>query len=377
MAEESPQQSPPLSATGMYRARPSSLQSGGSSGDREKFERDELAIVLSHFDLGILQKLKDFPKGSRKAPKLLIKSNQGAYLLKRRAVDKCDPKMVAFCHGLQMHLAAKQFPLPHLVGTREDNNSMLEWSDCIYEVFEFINGTRYDRSLEATQDAGRILGLFHQLITDYQSDYKPPSGTYHGARAVEKALDAIPDRLAKVDPEHEARKDRLGELVAFLRESYQGAWEKAESYGLAKWPKQVCHSDWHPGNMLYLKTRIVAVIDYDAARYQQRIIDAANGALQFSVIRTADTVDQWPEHLDLSRFKRFLMGYDGVNQLSQNELEVIPWLMMEAMIAEASIPVATAGRFAHIDGFDFLEMVERKVRWLKQNAAELTSVLDD
>ncbi len=361
----------------MVRARPSSVQSGGTSGDREQFEGYELAIVLSHFDLGKLEKLKEFPKGSRKAPKLLIKSSHGAYLLKRRAVDKCDPRMVAFCHGLQVHLASKQFPLPHLIGTKDDDNSMLEMDGHIYEVFEFINGTRYDRSLEATQDAGRILGLFHQLVKDYQTDYQPPSGTYHAARAVQKAMDAIPGRLSKVDSDYDAKEEEIDEVVEFLRESYHGATDKAESIGLSKWPKQVCHSDWHPGNMLYLKTRIVAVIDYDAARSQQRIIDAANGALQFSVIRTADHVDQWPEHLDKSRFKRFLMGYDGVNQLSQNELEVVPWLMIEAMIAEASIPVATAGRFAHIDGLSFLKMVRRKVAWLQENVEELASVLDD
>jgi Ser/Thr protein kinase RdoA (MazF antagonist) len=376
MADRSPQEEPPLSASSMNRARPSSMQSGGSSGDREQFEGYELATVLSHFDLGYLEKLKEFPKGSRKAPKLLIKAGHGAYLLKRRAADKCDARMVAFCHGLQLHLASQQFPLPHLIGTKEENNSMLELNNCIYEVFEFINGTRYDRSLEATQDAGRILGLFHQLVKDYQTDYKPPSGTYHAARAVNRAMEAIPNRLVKVDKENKSKSDEIADLVGYLAETYAEASQKADKIGLSDWPKQVCHSDWHPGNMLYLKTRIVAVIDYDASRFQQRIIDAANGALQFSAIRTADSVDKWPEYLDKTRFKRFLSGYDAVNQLSQNELEVTPWLMMEAMIAEASIPVATSGRFAHIDGLSFLKMVRRKVEWLRERVDELSGILD-
>jgi len=90
-----------------------------------KFKTDELAIVMSHYDIGIIRKIREFPRGSRKAPKLLIKGSDQYYLLKRRARGKDDPYKVAFCHQLQMFLADKQFPLPHLIGTREDNNSML------------------------------------------------------------------------------------------------------------------------------------------------------------------------------------------------------------------------------------------------------------
>ncbi len=352
-------------------------QSGGSSGERERFEGHELAIVLSHFDLGIIDRVKEFPKGSRRAPKLVIKADRGAYLIKRRAQDKCDPGMVAFAQYLQLHLASKQFPLPHLIGTKGENNSMLQMNGYIYEVFEFISGTRYDKSLEATHDAGRILALFHKLVHDFESEYQPPSGTYHGAKIVAKALDQVPRTLERVDPVGSAKNAAdIQHVVGELRRSYNEAADKVNALGLSEWPEQIIHSDWHPGNMLYLKTRVVAVIDYDAARYQQPIIDTANGALQFSVIRTAESPDKWPDYIDESRYKRFLMGYDDVNQLTQSELGAVPWLMMEAMIAESSIPVANAGKFAHIGGLEFLRMVLRKVEWLRENAEKLASALD-
>lgn len=88
--------------------------SGGQStkSDRQQFAADELAIVLSHYKLGVIDKIKEFPRGSRKAPKLLIISERGPFLLKRRAMGKDSPEKVAFCHGIQLHLASKQFPLP-------------------------------------------------------------------------------------------------------------------------------------------------------------------------------------------------------------------------------------------------------------------------
>src|ERR1700742_1397320 len=94
------------------------------AGQRETFGVDELAIVLSHFDIGIIDSIVEFPRGSRKAPKLLVVAEHGKFLLKRRARGKDDPFKVAFCHALQLHLAAQQYPLPHLIGTRRDNNSM-------------------------------------------------------------------------------------------------------------------------------------------------------------------------------------------------------------------------------------------------------------
>src|SRR5579862_5568112 len=132
------------------------------SGQREAFSAEELAIVLSHFDIGVIDSIVDFPRGSRKAPKLLIVSEQGKFLLKRRARGKDDPYKVAFSHAIQLYLASKQFPLPHLVGTKKNNNSMLQWSNSVYEMYEYIPGQNYPQTLEATFDSGRILSLYHK-----------------------------------------------------------------------------------------------------------------------------------------------------------------------------------------------------------------------
>jgi homoserine kinase type II len=362
-----------MAAVSIARSAQSSLREGG---DRDRFGAEELAIVLSHFDLGVVEAIQEFPRGSRRAPKLLLRTEKGTYLLKRRARGKDDPFKVAFCHALQLYLASKQFPLPHLIGTKKDNNSMLQLKGGIYEVFEYITGTGYDNSLEATQDSGKILGLFHKLVRDYQPEYEPPRGSYHATRTVQTSMANVLTSLMKVDPRASDPSSKVGELVKFLQHSYNEAAMRANELGLPDWPMQIIHSDWHPGNMLFRKVRVVAVIDYDAARLQQRVIDVANGALQFSIIGGGDDAAQWPDYLDMSRFKRFLRGYDAVNVLSKSELQTIPWLMIEALIAEAVIPIAATGSFARMEGWGFLQMIERKVRWLRAHAEDLASALD-
>src|SRR5947208_3521108 len=138
--------------------------------EREKFTAEELVIVMSNFDIGLISAVKEYPRGSRRAPKLLITAEKGEFLLKRRARGKDDPFKVAFSHALQLYLASRQFPLPHLIGTHHENNSMLQHNNHVYELFEYVRGNSYDNSLEATHDAGKTLGLYHRLLQDFKTE---------------------------------------------------------------------------------------------------------------------------------------------------------------------------------------------------------------
>jgi len=340
------------------------------TGVREKFGAEELAIVLSHFDVGVIDSIVEFPKGSRKAPKLLIVSDQGKFLLKRRARGKDDPFKVAFCHAIQLNLAAKQFPLPHLIGTKKDNNSMLQWRSGVYELFEYIPGQGYPQTLESTFDSGRVLGLYHKLLENFQSEWTPPSGSFHNSPSVESGLKALSSNIPGGTELH------IAQTLNFLRDSYLHAARTAERLGMDTWPKQIVHADWHPGNMLYRENHVVAVIDYDSARLLPRVIDIANGVLQFSIIGGDEDVAKWPDYCDESRFKRFLRGYDEVMLLSQAELKAVPWLMIEALIAEAVFPIATTGSFGRMEGLAFLIMVQKKVSWLQKNAQRLVDLAE-
>jgi homoserine kinase type II len=344
----------------------------GVTGQREQFASEELSIVLSHYDIGILDSISEFPRGSRKAPKLLIVSEQGKFLLKRRARGKDDPFKVAFAHSLQLYLAGKQFPLPHLIGTKRENNSMLQWRNSVYELFEYIPGQAYPQTLESTFDAGRVLGLYHKLLDSFKSEFQPPTGSYHMATAVEQGLKSI---AANVPPAM-AGNPEVQPMLAELLAAYRRAAEAVEAEGLERWPRQIVHADWHPGNMLFRDNHVVAVIDYDSARLQARVIDIANGALQFSIIGGDDDVSRWPEQVDEARFKRYLRGYDEVMLLSQAEIRAIPHLMTEALIAEAVFPIAATGQFGRMEGMSFLQMVQRKVRWMTGNTGRLIELAE-
>ncbi len=335
----------------------------------DQFDAHELAIVLSNYDLGIIESIREHSRGSRRAPKLLIKTQHGEYLLKRRAPGKDDPYRVAFTHELQLHLAARGFPLPQLIGTRPDHNSMLLLQDHIYEVFQFIRGKRYDRSEHAAEQSGVSLGALHRLLATYKSEYETPKGTYHDVRDIGARAALIPDAIVKADPH--ADRAELHRMCQVLSESYRNATYQVDTANYRQWPRTLIHGDWHPGNLLYDDRVVLAVIDFDSARMETRATDVANAALQFSIQMGATTdCRSWPEGLDLTLLQRLIRGYNqaAATPLSPQEQRALPWLMIEALIVESVIPIAATGRFGALKGIDFLGVISRSVKWIETHA---------
>jgi homoserine kinase type II len=342
---------------------------------RSKFGTEELAVCLSHYDLGIIYSIKEFARGSRRSPKCIIECEKGKFLFKRRHKGIENIRKVAFTHQIQLKLAAENFPLPHLYGTRKDNNSMLVVNDHIYEMQEFIDGTGYDGSKQSTEQGGHALGLYHKLLEGFDSDFEPLTASYHNAKAIHRSIIKTAEALKPQIEENHDKK--IVETIKYLQHTYRRCAEQVNNLGLPTWPRQIVHGDWHPGNMLFHDQLVVAVIDYDTARLQQRVIDLANGALQFSIIGGGENPLEWPDHIDVERFGVFLQGYDSVNVISLDELRAIPFLMCEAMIAEAVLPIATTGSFGRFEGIPFLTMIRRKVEWIFTNIKTLWGVLGE
>jgi homoserine kinase type II len=343
---------------------------------RETFEAEELAVALSHYDLGVIESITEFTRGSRRSPKVGIVSQKGKFLLKRRDPTRTSPNRVEFCHALQSHLIARAFPLPRIVSPVDANGScrtVLRLRNRTYELFEYVSGHTYRGLDSETHDAGRTLATFHRLTSDFQFGADRPTGDYHDANAVRTGLNTIPSAIDS----HESVLGKQAELLgatSSLYDAYDDACEHVRDWGLDRQPERVIHSDWHPGNMLFKNGQVAAVIDYDSARFSRRVLDVANGMLQFSILSGAEP-ETWPEHLDEAQANLFLSGYEEVEPLDAMEYRCIPYLMIEALIAETVLPVAMTGAFGKWHGFRFMQMVCRKVRWLRQNAPRLTDAL--
>lgn len=342
-------------------------------------------LVCSRYDLGAIHSLRRLRGGSRESPKVLVVSDRGRFLIKRRPPRGDDlSHRVALSHEVMLHLGSHGFPVAPLVGTRADNNSLLELNGFVYEVFRFIDGHRYERSPAEAMAAGRLLASLHRLLHDLHPRWTPPDMTFHNHPAVVPSIDDLMGRST----DGAMRAD-----LAALRDAYLRAAAEAERLGAMRHPAQLIHADWHPGNLLFagpqatsgapVEPRVVAVLDFDAVRSGRTIMDLANGALQFAVARrpgggserhggTGIRVSLNPELV-----RAFCLGYHAEptpTRFQSGDMAVVPWLMIEAIVVETLAPIAATGQFGKVSAAAALAMTRQAVEWMATGAERLVSL---
>ncbi len=340
-----------------------------------RFEPRELAIVLSHYDLGVIEQIRVFARGSPRAPKVRLRGRGGDFLLKRRAPGRDDPGRVAFAHAVQAHLSAAGYPVPAIIATR-DGQFCLRLEGRTYEVFRFQPGGRYDGSVPASYAAGEALGALHQALAACHPPAAPPRSGYHAAAGIDAGLSRIPEAVAAREPG--PGTDGLRRACESLRDAYHEAAGRVERGGFSTWPAGIIHGDWHPGNLLYDGGgRVSGVLDFDSARREPLAADLANGALQFSMTYAPQgDPARSPEGLDLDRMGALVRGYRRAGgQVGPEALAALPWLMIEALVLESVVPIAATGAFGGISGNSFLQMIEAKVHWIVLRVGELAGLL--
>lgn len=337
--------------------------------EHARFDPGELAVVLSHYDLGVIESVTDFPRGSRRSPKVGIVCEEGKFLLKRRALIRARPDRVRFTHRVQKHLIEAGFPAPKLVPTHR-GEAFLQLREHVYELFEFLAGGPYRRTVEETRAAGVLLGQFHELTESLAGDAEGlPRGDFHDAPGVRTGLCGMGGTLTSHDS-FSGDEAELATLVQALLSVYDRSVDTVNAADPDAWPTRIVHADWHPGNLVFRNHKVVGVIDYDAMRRSRRVTDLANGALQFSMMAGGDPAS-WPDELDEDRYVAFLSGYESIAPLSASEQACVPPLMIEALIAECVAPITQTGSVGRWSGYRVLQMVRRKVAWVEEHGERL------
>ena len=326
------------------------------------FTSEELTQILSHYDIGTILQVKPLSAGSKRAPKMVITSEQGKFLAKRRPKGKDDLYRVAFSHAVQTHLAKKAFPVTSLVATCDENNTILQLNNHIYELYKFVTGVRYNGSSEATVDTGRQLAKIHMYLADFAGQWKPLRSIFHDSSNVRRHMKTIGSNKNTTEPDRQ-----LQGTVDALMSLYNNSSVRVDALGFDSWPQQAVHGDWHPGNMLFTNGKLAAVFDFDSVKIAPPVTDLANGMLQFSIVGNRPNPADWPGYLDQAKLVQFLNGYRKVIELDKNKLGSLLDLMIETIIAEAVLPVAATGFFGNLSGTDFLKMIQRKAEWLNKN----------
>jgi len=339
---------------------------------RARFTLGEVTEVLGRFAIGPIRRATEYPAGSRKAPKLLLETEAGRFLLKRRSITRHPLPRIRFGQAIQRTLERFRFPVAGLVPLRGSDETLLVHDGHAYELFRYVEGTRFDRGEESCTRAGETAALLHRYLVGVAAEGLEPA-SFHRSATVTVALRTAIESIASVDP---AADPAVFEVpVRALSVAYAEASARVEAAGFRDLPVVTVHGNFHPGNLLYAGGRVAAVLDFDSARHEPRIVEVANGMLQFAQPGERGVSPlEWPTKLDRKRFQAFLAGYSEATDapLSAVERSMLPWLMIEAMVAESIIPVANTGSFADLPAGPFLATVVRKCEWVRERAEAIS-----
>ena len=340
---------------------------------REKFNAREVAQVLSHYDLGVISNIREYRRGSRRAPKLKLETERGEYMLKRKNTGHSRERAEAG-HALQAYAAAAGVPVAALVPMRH-GGTLLSLGDSLYEMYEWVQGSRFERDPEQAREAGVALARLHRAFAPLELGAELPTGGFSEIHAVRRSLyladAAASERLQGAD------RETVRASAASLDGHLERIEQKLVERGLPLQRMSVCHGDFHPGNTLWFGVALGAVIDFDSARHEAIAAEVANATLQFSLKhRVGENPDAWQIGLDTDRLRAFSAGYRSqpatvpLDQVAP----LVPWLMMSAVIAEAAAPIARDGDFAGIPAAPFLRATTRLVDWISDRTRAISGV---
>jgi Ser/Thr protein kinase RdoA (MazF antagonist) len=341
--------------------------------EREKFASREIAQVLSHYDLGVIREIREYRRGSRRSPKLRLETERGQFLLKRK-VRGYSADHARTVHELQRLAAQARVPVAPIVPLR-GGGTLLEFGGHLYELFTWVDGRRYERDPAQAREAGVALARLHRAFDAVGSPGRLPAGGFSDIDAVRRSL-RLAEAAALRSSDSTAHAE-LQALVASLDHQEARVGKKLAEKGLGGQLSCPCHGDFHPGNTLWSGVSLAAVIDFDSARHESVAAEVANAALQFSIKhRVGNDPDAWQVGLDPDRLRAFIEGYASQPEVAVREdiAQLLPWLMISAVIAEAAVPIARDGTFAEIPALPFLRTTSRLVDWIAQRTRAIAGL---
>lgn len=329
--------------------------------NRTRLEAAELRAVLDLYGIEGIGGVRAFERGNPAAPKALIESASGKYLLKRRAPGFDDFARIRAEHEAQIALQSARLPVPAPVSSR-DGDTLVIVEGRFYELFPYVEAEEWSPGPEPARVAGETLAGIHRVLAKIGT-HATGSESDHRAH-VEYAF----RHLAAHHPNLRGSLDRL-------EQDWSSALGHRAHHDGRIGPVALIHGDYHPGNTLWRGNEIVAVIDFETMRPAALLEEAAIAGLHFALDRSGNDPAAWPDAPEIGRLEKFWIGYDPRSRIDDTPFEVLPWLMIERLITEAAPRACRTAGFGRHAAADMLPFIARTTSWLADHADGVALIL--
>lgn len=335
-----------------------------------------LEELLATYAFGTVRSADLMPGGKNQHHQLV--TSDGTFVVRRSYRSKTEAALDAELE-LIAFLREHGFPAPEVVPTA-DGRTWTTVGGRLYTVWVYVRGRAFSADQPADLDqAATALATYHRLVEGFTPAAPRPSG--------EGLADRLADRLAQVraladdaaGPSAVQGHDDAGRLaLATLPYALDEAQRTVGLLaGLAPGlPRALIHGGCRRGSLRFQGPALAAVLDFDSARWEARVIDLGIAVHDFAKRYGDPKSDEYKVALDLDVAARFLRVYSEGNPPADEEIEALPALLAAKRLHRS------LGRYSRLlEGTTtpgdapkvILEMA--RVRWLAAHADQLQTAL--
>lgn len=251
------------------------------------------------------------PAFSTTSRKSIVDDGGNKYFIKEKPKYCCSSYNLSLCERFQRFLSERTIFVPRIIDTKS-GNPYLRVGSTLFLTTEFVEGRIFNGSMQDTEKAGEVLGKIHLLSKEFH---------FPNLQKKYSSEDAL-QFIDMADQLEEARDDKWKESAILALKAivnkYSGQLDKNVPY-------IVNHADYAPFNLVYDKSNVAAVNDFDNVDYRPRIRDLAGAIVSFcdglSYAGTTSSLRKpIPTSLNLEKAKAFIKGYSrNSSALSKEE----------------------------------------------------------
>lgn len=303
-----------------------------------------------------------------------LHTNSGDFVLKLYRAPMNEPSL-DYEHALlrRVKTTGLSFAVPAPLPTR-DGALRIQVPDGWVTLTPYLHGRcpefrlRNGRRPEAPAEAGALgaaIGELHGTLADEPLLRRP------GATLFDALFGFPPPERAPLTltPEQAGLPDRapFGELLA----SWRAEAAELEAFVDGTYrvlPRQICHNDMSPANVLLQNGRVTAVLDWEFATVAARSLDVAMG------LRLVMQV--WNDAAPWEMVSRFASGYGRRTRMTAAELAALPELLRLRNTIPGLWWLGGGGASTDTEHFQRRILAMRHLTgWLRENGERLIDVV--
>ena len=259
-------------------------------------DRKMLGTLAEHYGLGKLLRASGVPAGSVNTH-YLLETRKGKFFLKIDEVKK--PLEIQSELDLLLFLRVEGFPCPQPLADRQ-GQYLADYRGKPVSVYASLPGKALSEETLTTaqmEAVGRALASLHIIGQEYPKD-------------IENRF-----RFACISELYQSMKEKMPVYFKHLIHVLDDEIAYQQQYQEDKLPKGIIHGDLFADNLLFRGSKIVGVLDFEAACHGKFIYDLAT-AVNALAYRGAGYV--------IERFVALLDGYQSVRNLTLTEWDAFP-----------------------------------------------------